>query len=60
MIEFILPASIKTGTYFTYELGYMRNPSYSQELQGFALQVLDSQDASQAVLYENTEIKLDI
>ena len=58
MIEFVLPIDVGPGTFFTYELGFMRNPSYSQQLRGFALQVLDSQDPAKAVLFENTEIML--
>ena len=30
MIEFKLPGDVGPETFFTYELGYMRNPSYSQ------------------------------
>lgn len=43
MIEFLLPSPIGRNKYNNFELGYMRNPSYSeQKLKGFALQVLDS------------------
>lgn len=57
MIEFPLPGQVGPGAYFTYELGNMRNPAYSQQLTGFRLQVVDSADPS-TVLFENTDISI--
>ena len=42
MVEFMLPGHVVRGGFFYYEIGYWRNPAYSQELSGFDIQVLDS------------------
>ena len=50
MIEFIIPDHGHAGDFFEYELGYLRNPFFSQILDGFKLQILDSSDTN-TVLY---------
>jgi hypothetical protein len=50
MAEFLLPDHISPPNFFTYELGFMQNPAYSQDLQGFDIQVLDS-TSPDTVLY---------
>ena len=57
MVEFPLPSHIGPGQYFTYELGYMQNPRYGQQLAGFSIQVVDSSDPL-AVLFGNSDISV--
>ena len=57
MVEFPLPDHITSDSFFTYELGYMRNPPQSQQLSGFDIQVLDSVDPD-TILYSNTEVSV--
>jgi len=59
MVEFPLPDHVSPTNYFTYELGYMQNPAYSQELQGFDIQVLDSASPD-TVLYSNDEVSVQV
>ena len=58
MVEFMLPGHVMRGQFFSYEIGYWRNPTYSQTLRGFDLQVLDSMSA--AILYQKTDAFVDV
>ena len=56
MIEFALPDG--APAYNKFEVGYLRNPPYSQErLDGFQIQILDS---SETVLMQNTQVFVEI
>ena len=57
MIEFMIPDH--TGGWFVYDLGYMQNPPYEQQLDGFTLQVLDSA-APDVILDQNTAVSVRI
>ena len=52
MIEFSIPATAQAG-FFMYELGELKNPSFSQTLRGFIIQILDS---SETILYQSNEM----
>ena len=62
MFEFPIPDRTGPGQYFIYELGYMVNPAYSQQLAGFTVQVIDrasvDADPTTTALYQNTNISL--
>ena len=59
MVEFQLPGHISRGQYFNFEIGYWRNPTYSQSLSGFDIQVLDSVESA-TILYQKTDAFLDV
>jgi len=45
MIQFTVPDD-GVGGFFIYELGHLKNPSFSQSLSGFLIKVLDSSGAT--------------
>jgi hypothetical protein len=52
MISFPVPDEAEAG-FFMYELGYIKNPSYSQILSGFIIHIVDSSTGN--VLYASSE-----
>ena len=56
MMEFPIPAAASAG-FFMYELGELRNPSFSQTLGGFIVQILDG---NENVLYRSNEMHLTV
>ena len=59
MVEFMLPGHVVRGYFFYYEIGYWRNPAYSQRVSGFDIQVLDS-SSSGTILYQKTDAFVDV
>jgi hypothetical protein len=43
MVEFDMPTNVMPG-FFMYEIGQLKNPSYSHQLSGFLIQILDDSD----------------
>ena len=56
MVSFDMPDSTNEG-YFTYELGNLKNPSYSQMLSGFLIQTMD---ANGTALYQSNEFMVQV